>query len=153
MALKRLQHEYSRITRETPEFVIYAGPKDADDYFKWSASIRGPLGTPYEDAIFSLDIDFSTEYPFKPPKIRFTTEVFHPNISPMGHVCADIFQVEQWSPALTVPNVLLSVISLLASPNTDDPLNAEAAKLYLEDYGQYKLKAKKYINLQQSCSA
>jgi len=92
----------------------------------------GPTETPYEGGIFKLKIDFPADYPFKPPKLQFVTKIYHCNVNANGSICLDILQ-SQWSPALTIGKVLLSICSLLTDPNPDDPLVPEIAKLYKED--------------------
>uniref|UniRef100_A0A8C5YA19 E2 ubiquitin-conjugating enzyme n=1 Tax=Microcebus murinus TaxID=30608 RepID=A0A8C5YA19_MICMU len=108
MALKRIQKELSDLQRDPPA-QCSAGP----------ATIMGPNDSPYQGGVFFLTIHFPMDYPFKPPKVAFTTKIYHPNINSNGSICLDILQ---WSPALTVPKVLLSICSLLCDPNPNDPL-------------------------------
>ncbi len=89
--------------------------------FKWQGTIVGPEGTPYEGGVFYLNIQFPIDYPFRPPKINFVTKVYHPNINLDGSICLDILK-DQWSPALTISKVLLSISSLLTDPNPESPL-------------------------------
>ena len=103
----------------------------------WKAQIYGPEGTPYYGGIFHLDILFPSEYPFKPPKIHFTTKVYHPNISDVGSICLDILK-DKWSPALTVNKILISICSLLNDPNPDDPLVPDIANEYKDNYEEFK---------------
>ena len=113
---------------------------------KWYVIIKGSKNTNYENGIFKLCIILNDLYPFKPPKIKFITKIFHPNVSNDGHICLDILN-RKWNPVLTIYKVLLSIISLLSEPNFDDPLNIEASKLYQLDKKQYQLKIKEYINI------
>ena len=106
-----------------------AGPSNPDDLYHWDATIIGPSECPYAGGVFHLSITFPVDYPFKPPKVTFTTKVFHPNINAQGGICLDILK-DQWSPALSIGKVLLSISSLLTDPNPKDPLVPDIAKLY-----------------------
>ena len=96
-------------------FNCSAGPK-GDNIYEWVSTILGPPGSVYEGGVFFLDIHFSPEYPFKPPKVTFRTRIYHCNINSQGIICLDILK-DNWSPALTVSKVLLSVCSLLTDCN------------------------------------
>lgn len=97
--------------------------------------------SPYQGGLFFLNIHFPTDYPFKPPKLAFTTRIYHPNINASGGICLDILS-KQWSPALTISKVLLSICSLLCDPNPDDPLVGEIAALYKSNRAQYEKNAR-----------
>ena len=137
-----------RITRKLSEFNLdppsncSAGP-EGTDIFSWKATIMGPSESPYQGGIFFLDIKFPIDYPFKPPKVRFTTKVFHPNISTDGAICLDILK-DAWSPALTISKVLLSISSLLTDPNPNDPLVGDIARIYIQDRTLYNQTAKQW---------
>ncbi|THH11422.1 hypothetical protein EW145_g666 [Phellinidium pouzarii] len=103
MALKRINKELIDLARDPPSSCS-AGPKDTDgpiNMFSWQATIMGPGDSPYAGGVFFLDIMFPTDYPFKPPKVSFSTKIYHPNINANGSICLDILR-DQWSPALTV---------------------------------------------------
>lgn len=127
MALKRITKELKDLGKDPPANCS-AGPLNGQNMFKWVATIMGPSASPYEGGVFGLDIEFPSEYPFKPPKIRFTTKIYHCNINDKGGICLDILK-DNWSPALTISKVLLSICSLLTDPNPDDPLVPEIANL------------------------
>jgi len=134
MALKRINKELQDLGRDPPA-QCSAGPV-GDDLFHWQATIMGPPESPYQGGVFFLTIHFPTDYPFKPPKVAFTTRIYHPNINSNGSICLDILR-SQWSPALTISKVLLSICSLLCDPNPDDPLVPEIARIFKTDREKY----------------
>lgn len=139
--LKRLTKELADIQKETiPN--ISAGPIK-DDLFEWSAVILGPEKTPYEGGIFYLDIHIPLNYPFKPPLINFKTKIYHPNINGAGNICLDILK-SQWSPALTITKILLSICSLLSDPNPNDPLVPDIANQFKNNQEMYIKTAKEW---------
>lgn len=141
MALKRIQKELTDLARDPPA-QCSAGPV-GDDVFHWQATIMGPNESPYQGGVFFLTIHFPTDYPFKPPKVAFTTRIYHPNINSNGSICLDILR-SQWSPALTISKVLLSICSLLCDPNPDDPLVPEIARIYKTDTEKYNRIAREW---------
>lgn len=62
-----------------------------------------------------------------PPRIRFLTRIYHPNIDRLGRICLDVLK-NNWSPALQIRTILLSIQALLGAPNPEDPLNEAVAK-------------------------
>lgn len=95
-----LHHHQTYTNTTDPPSSCSAGPI-GDDLFHWQATIMGPGDSPYSGGVFFLAIHFPTDYPFKPPKVNFTTRIYHPNINSNGSICLDILR-DQWSPALTI---------------------------------------------------
>ena len=141
MAQKRIRKELDEINRDPPANCS-AGLLD-DDLYHWQATLMGPSESPYQGGVFFLNISFPMDYPFKPPKVVFQTKIYHPNINSNGIICLDILK-EQWSPALTVSKVLLSISSLLCDPNPDDPLVPEIANLYKTNIKQFNESARNW---------
>ena len=141
MAIKRLQKELVDMEKDAPSNCS-AGLMN-DDLFSWKATLIGPSGTPYEGGVFYLKIFFPSDYPFKPPKITFETPIYHPNINSSGAICLDILK-DNWSPALTISKVLLSICSLLTDPNPNDPLVSDIANIYKTNRLQYDNNARDF---------
>ena len=141
MALKRIQKELIELEND-PLSNCSAGPIN-DDLFHWSATISGPEDSPYSEGIFFLNINFPADYPFKPPKIKFETRIYHCNISSNGAICLDILK-DNWSPALTITKVLLSISSLLTDPNPNDPLVPTIAELLIKNKEEHNKIAKQW---------
>eukprot|EP00268_Persea_americana_P043071 TRINITY_DN4317_c0_g1_i1.p1 TRINITY_DN4317_c0_g1~~TRINITY_DN4317_c0_g1_i1.p1 ORF type:complete len:149 (-),score=27.02 TRINITY_DN4317_c0_g1_i1:371-817(-) len=141
MSSKRIQKELQDLQRDPPTSCS-AGPV-GEDLFHWQATIMGPADSPYTGGVFFVMIHFPPDYPFKPPKVNFQTKVYHPNINSNGSICLDILK-EQWSPALTISKVLLSISSLLTDPNPDDPLVPEIAHIYENQRSCYEETARSW---------
>jgi len=142
MALKRIDKELKDLGADPPANCS-AGPISPDDLFHWQATIIGPAESPYESGVFFLNIHFPSDYPFKPPKINFQTKIYHCNVASNGSICLDILK-DQWSPALTISKVLLSISSLLTDPNPDDPFVPEIAQLYRSDRKKHDQAAREW---------
>ena len=138
---KRITKELENLKKDPPQNCS-AGPDD-DDIYKWTATIMGPSASPYEGGVFYLNIIFPQNYPFKPPKITFLTKVYHPNINSSGGICLDVLK-DQWSPALTIDKILLSICSLLEDPNPDDPLVTDIADQYKNNRVAYDMTAREW---------
>mmetsp|Transcript_15057 Transcript_15057/g.17038 ORF Transcript_15057/g.17038 Transcript_15057/m.17038 type:complete len:167 (+) Transcript_15057:345-845(+) len=98
-----------------------------DNLRHFNVILSGPSETPYEDGVFSLELFLPADYPMAPPKVRFLTRIYHPNIDKLGRICLDILK-DKWSPALQIRTVLLSIQALLSTPEPDDPLDAKIAE-------------------------
>ncbi len=128
-----------------------------NDMTEWDVILRGPPDTLYEGGLFKAKVAFPPEYPYAPPRLTFTSEMWHPNIYPDGKLCISILHGDNaeeqgmtWSPAQKIDTILLSVISLLNEPNPDSPANVDAAKsyrkfLYKEDLESYPMEVKKTV--------
>lgn len=120
-------------------------PVNEEDLMLWQAVILGPNNTEYENGTFFLRVQFPLEYPFKPSGVHFVTPILHTNISSHGHLNLDILK-EQWSPALTISKLLLSIHSMLSEPNPDDPLDHDLARLYKRNKKKYETKVKEHTH-------
>merc|ERR1739848_707787 len=105
----------------------------------------GPPDSPYQGGVFFLSINIASEYPFKPPKVQFTTKIYHCNVNSDGAICLDILK-DQWSPTLTISKVLHSISSLLTDCNPNDPLVPEIARLYLTDRAKHDATAREWVS-------
>ncbi|RVD93096.1 ubiquitin [Tubulinosema ratisbonensis] len=155
--LKRLMTEEKELIKENGKYGYYAFPRRNNgncNYLKWDVYIVGPPESPYEGTILHAELEFTTHYPLSPPKMRFLSKMFHPNIYENGNVCISILHDrvdefiayespdERWSPVLNISSITLSVTSILYKPNINSPANVDAAKLYRENIKEYEKKVR-----------
>lgn len=145
MNAKRVGKELKEVETELLEG-IRAGLKNHDNLFEWYAQIDGPIDSVYEGGVFDIDISIPPDYPFRPPRAVFKTRVYHMNINVQGGICLDILK-SQWSPALSILKVILSILSLLTDPNPLDPLIGEIAQLYMRNRPAHDGKAREWTKL------
>ena len=136
--IRRLAAEFSEIQKGDNKFQISI---NEESMTFWTAVIFGPQESIYQGGNFLVDLIFSFEYPFTPPRVTFRTPIFHPNISTNGAVCLDILKPGIWSPLITIESLLVSIQSLLDDANPDDPLNNEAADLFVRNPRLYAQRA------------
>eukprot|EP00124_Ichthyophonus_hoferi_P004554 Ihof_evm4s516 gene=Ihof_evmTU4s516 len=122
----RMKRELEMFERDDREGISCWPINDCID--RLEANIRGATETPYSGGMFKLEIQIPERYPFEPPKVRFITPIYHPNIDNAGRICLDILKMPPkggWKPSLNVSTVLTSIQLLLAEPNPDDPLMSD----------------------------
>ncbi|KNC48974.1 ubiquitin carrier protein [Thecamonas trahens ATCC 50062] len=124
-----------------------------DDIYHWEVYMAGPPDSTHEGGVFRAELEFPKDYPYNPPKMSFTSTMWHPNIHgppDTGKVCISILHppveefgsgeslAERWNPIQTVETVLISVRSLLGDPNLSSPANIDAGVEYRNDMDAYK---------------
>jgi ubiquitin-conjugating enzyme E2 A len=109
-------------------------------------SYFSPEGTPYEDGTFHLTLNFDETYPNNPPKCKFQTPMFHPNIYTDGNICLDILQ-NRWSPTYDVAALLTSIQSLLPDPNPSSAANGQAATLFNSNRGAFQARVRETVEV------
>ncbi|MFH4974480.1 hypothetical protein AB6A40_001189 [Gnathostoma spinigerum] len=139
---RRLMRDFKRLKEDPPAGV--SGAPTENNIMVWEAIIFGPQDTPFEDGTFKLTLEFTEEYPNKPPIVRFVSKMFHPNVYADGSICLDILQ-NRWSPTYDVAAILTSIQSLLDEPNPNSPANSLAAQLYQENRREYEKRVQQIV--------
>lgn len=141
MAMKRIKKELDKIQDE--DSLNYSVAVIGDALYNCQGTIYGPADSPYDGGVFFLEVKFPTEYPFKPPKVKFTTLIYHLNVTEKGEICLPMLK-DAWSPALSISKVLDAIYELMQNPNTESPQRPDIAKLYEEDRAAHDENAKKF---------
>ncbi|GAD91889.1 ubiquitin-conjugating enzyme, putative [Paecilomyces variotii No. 5] len=141
---RRIAKEIADIHADTHSQVTAEPLGGGDDLTHLRGSFKGPPGTPYEDGTYFVDIKIPNEYPFRPPIMKFETKVWHPNVSSQtGAICLDTLS-SAWSPVLTIKSALLSLQSLLSTPEPKDPQDAEVANMLLRNPREFERVAREW---------
>lgn len=138
---KRIIKETERLVSDPVPGIVAVPSEDNLRYFQ--VKIDGPLQSPYADGVFNLELFLPDDYPMCAPKVRFLTKIYHPNIDKLGRICLDVLK-DNWSPALQIRTILLSIQALLAAPNPDDPLANDVAQDWKADEQKAILVAKEW---------
>eukprot|EP00744_Colponema_vietnamica_P015694 GILI01022007.1.p1 GENE.GILI01022007.1~~GILI01022007.1.p1 ORF type:complete len:158 (-),score=59.03 GILI01022007.1:116-589(-) len=155
IARNRLAEERKALRKDKP-YGFFARPEaNADGSFnlmKWKCGIPGKAGTIWEGGVYKLDMEFTDDYPSKPPKCRFTPVLFHPNVYPSGTVCLSILnEDEDWKPSITIKQILLGIQDLLDNPNPASPAQPEPFMLFTQDREKYNARVRKQAQENPPC--
>ena len=144
LAVNRLRQERKNWRKDHPAG-FWARPDVNSDssmnLLKWVAGIPGKVGTDWEGGTYKLTLTFTEEYPSKPPLVKFTPPLYHPNVYPSGTVCLSILnESEDWKPSINIKQILCGVQELLDTPNKDSPAQSEAFHEFTRQPAVYKQK-------------
>jgi ubiquitin-protein ligase len=141
MNVRRIQADLKLITNEPPSGVRLISQKSL---LEWETEIDGPEQSAWENGTFRLTVTFPPDYPFKPPTVRFTTPIYHPNVNQHGGICLDLL-IDKWLPSYHAGSLLVSIRSFLDDPNPDHGLNNEALELFRKDKAAYHARVRQHI--------
>ncbi|KAF8820894.1 ubiquitin-conjugating enzyme subfamily protein [Cardiosporidium cionae] len=117
----------------------------------FQVSFHGPRNTAYENGVWLVHVTLPDDYPFASPSIGFVNKMLHPNVDEAsGSVCLDVIN-QTWTPLYSLVNVFeVFLPQLLTYPNPTDPLNGDAASLFIHDKKQYDERVKEHVRLYAS---
>ncbi|GAA6058302.1 hypothetical protein JCM3770_003727 [Rhodotorula araucariae] len=142
-AARRITKEYAELQADFPPNVTAA--PDESNLLHWTGTITGPADSAYKGGNFNIDITFPTEYPFKSPTVKFTTRIYHPNVTDDGAICIGLLKSEAWKPSTKIEQILRALVQLLQEPNPDDALVASIAEVYNADRAQFNKTAQEWV--------
>ena len=159
MSLKRLQNEYKNILKDP--YYFYNIEINPNNFLHWNIILIGPPDSIFEGGLFKCELIFPTTYPTKPPVFKFISKFPHPNIYNDGKICISILNEgidefnyeklsERWKPTLSVNTILISILSLLTTPNFESPANVDASILWQQDFENYKKIIYKFVSNSQN---
>ncbi|CAM1507546.1 Fc.00g071870.m01.CDS01 [Cosmosporella sp. VM-42] len=146
MSTKRITKEFAEVSQEPPEGFTIALPPNQTIH-TWHVTLAGPPSTPFANGTFGLILTLPTDYPFKPPALKFVTRIYHPNVTndSLGNICLGLLKPENWKPSTKVRAVLEAVRNLLVEPAPDDPLEERIAEEYRRDREAWEANVRKAV--------
>jgi ubiquitin-conjugating enzyme (huntingtin interacting protein 2) len=145
--MRRIAKELGDIQKDRSSGITCrAADPNSSDITHLKGSFPGPTDTPYAGGTYYVDIKIPTDYPFKPPVMKFDTKLWHPNVSSQtGAICLDTLG-SAWSPVLTIKSALISLQSLLSTPEPKDPQDAEVAHMLMRTPEAFERKAREWAH-------
>ncbi|KAI9805172.1 MAG: Ubiquitin-conjugating enzyme E2 1 [Sarcosagium campestre] len=141
---RRVAKEIADLHNDTTSNIHADLVGNGSDLGHLKGNFKGPPGTPYEGGTYVVDIRIPNEYPFRPPVMKFDTRLWHPNVSSQtGAICLDTLS-SAWSPVLTIKSALLSLQSLLSTPEPKDPQDAEVAGMLMRNPKEFDRVAREW---------
>lgn len=148
-ASKRLDNEFKALSTN-PVCGCVLELTNPNDLHQWSVYMKGPEGTPYEKGVFLINFKFPDNYPFKHPEVNFVTPMYHPNIKKdTGEICMDVF-ASSWCPTQKAQDILEKLISMLRSPSTSSPLEADICKELINNPKEFDKKVRDWVKKHSS---
>ncbi|QDS74488.1 hypothetical protein FKW77_006910 [Venturia effusa] len=155
-SLRRLAADHGALHRDglPPNYLFDPSKDDSfSDLTTLSVLLTGAEGTPFSSGLFALDLKMPPAYPTAAPTAFFRTKIFHPNVDPgTGAICVDTLK-RDWTPTLTLRDVLVTISCLLVYPNAASALNSEAGRLLEEDFGEFERKARLWARMHAAVPA
>lgn len=147
----RIPKEFEKLIKDPIENIVLE--MNNSNIFEWSFTITGSKDSLYAGGIYNGILSIPKEYPMKPPQVRFTSKLFHPNVYHDGKLCISILhegsdetgyenELDRWRPINNIRTIFLSIVSLLDDPNADSAANLDAAKLWRDNREAYKKRIK-----------
>ncbi|CEJ92748.1 hypothetical protein VHEMI08380 [[Torrubiella] hemipterigena] len=146
MATKRIAKEYADLSQSPPPaFTIALAASES--LHTWHITLRPAEPSVYNPGQFGILLTLPTDYPFKPPVVKFVTRIYHPNVTDEcpGSICLSLLKSENWKPSTKIINVLEALDNLLLEPQPDDPLDDRIAEQYKNDRPAWEKQAKAYV--------
>lgn len=142
IALKRVQNEWAELQADQSLDYFFMELPNETDFSKWIVRIVGPAYTPYEGGIFQVEVTFPWNYPLSPPTLTFQTQIYHPSIDTHGKVC--LGAISNWTPALDLRQVLVTLTVLLDNPLIEEPLMMDILAQYRYNKNEFNRNARSW---------
>ena len=144
---KRLGKEWANLEAKPDEQDrFFAEAKNSDLEWVMKILIADDAECCYAEGIYTVVLTFPSEYPFKPPTVKFTPPVYHPGINQeTGEICADVLN-EEWGPTRNVRWIMGEVLyNMFLTEGTGHTVNADIMKEKEENYEVFQKKVKDQI--------